>query len=80
MKLSYFEDFFVLNSIGIFILLCKPGKTAQNAVKVAKNGILGTFDPPLSAEWGKGGQNQIFNFKPLFMFFLIGYFNFHTKL
>ena len=47
LKICYFEDFLVLKMIGIFIFLCKLGKTAKNEVKPAKKAILGTFEPPL---------------------------------
>ena len=46
LKICYFVDFLVLKTIGIFIFLCKLGKTAKNEVKPAKKAILGTFGPP----------------------------------
>ena len=42
-KICYVVDFLMLKKIGTFILLCKPAKTAKNAVKPAKNAILGTI-------------------------------------
>ena len=57
LKIWTFKDFCVLNTIGIFIFACKLGKTAKNAMEVAKNAILGPFWTPLTQKGGKGGPN-----------------------
>ena len=57
LKIWIFKDFCVLNTIGTFIFACKLGKTAKNAIEVAKNAILGPFWTPLTQKGGKGGPN-----------------------
>ena len=54
----YFEDFFVLNLIGTFILLCKLYKTAKNDVKVAKNAFWPFFGPPSPKRGAEGVKSK----------------------
>ena len=76
MKTWILKDFLTLKTMVAFILTCKMQDTPKNGPEVAKMAVLGCFAPLLTPKWGEGGQNQIVRFKPWFMVFLVGGFDF----
>ena len=57
LKIWIFKDFSELNTIDTFILACKLGKTAKNAIEVGKNALLPPFWTYLTQKGEKGGPN-----------------------
>ena len=46
MKIGNFEDFYVLNLIGTFVLRCKLAKSAEMTSKIEKRQFKAIFETP----------------------------------